>query len=119
MLDNPSPDNLAKQEYRSKENGDHYPLSQGVRIPRGRPTHTLGGPIKIKNKGGLNGWYHAQPEEQRHRELEETVRKSGYEETEKRLNALTVLDKFRNPRVAEIASQDKHWLEGQHANSAI
>lgn len=69
------------------------------------------GPLK---SGGLHGWYHAQDTETRRNHIKEAVKADGFETTEKRLNALTVLDRSRNPRVAQVAQEDKHWLEHEY-----
>ena len=93
------------------EDGKHRPITP-------RKTHgRFGGArgrITIRHKGSLEGWHHTQSEAVRHKHLDESLRKHGYAETERKLNALTILEENRDPAVARAASEDKRWLESNH-----
>ncbi len=61
--------------------------------------------------GGLHGWHAHETEAQRRSAIKKTVRRDGYATTVRRLNVLATLDKNRDPKDAEKAKADMHWLQ--------
>lgn len=74
------------------------------------------GPIKILHPGTLHsvGYDPDYKEAQRHRALGKAVKKYGYAETVRKLNAVRVLTKNSNQKYSKIYEKDLKWLRKKY-----
>lgn len=89
-----------------------------VRVPstcikdRGKPGK---GPKVIPplKKGALEkfGYHTDESADKRHKALAKSVKKVGYAETIRRLNAVRVLNKNTNPSLSRLFTRDMHWVQ--------
>jgi hypothetical protein len=70
--------------------------------------------IRILNRGSLTslGYHIDSPASERHRFLREAVRIYGKTDLIRKLNAVSVLNRNRNPRASRIFHQDMLYVQG-------
>lgn len=100
-----------------KSTGRKYRVSAKCVKDRGNPGK---GPKVIPplKKGALEkfGYHTAESAEKRHQALVKSVKKVGYAETIRRLNAVRVLNRNTNPSLSRLFGSDMKWVQSHMAS---